>query len=116
MHVSNYIDLVGKPFNEIKCWDLVQEIYRRNGINIPRYDKIPCVGREYNGFTRVDEPMPGDICIYDLLGHGLDHAGIYLGENKIIHATLLSGVCIERFSRYRPRLKGVYRYNGNPRN
>lgn len=114
---KDFTDLLGIPFDKIKCWELVQEVYRRNHVSLPNYDEIPCIGEKYKytGFAPVKEPSEGDICVYDLLGHGVDHAAVYLGNNMIIHATVPNGVCIERFSRYRPRLKGVYRYYGNTR-
>ncbi len=110
-------DLIGKTFAEMPCWDLVKEYYRRRGQALPEYyvlDRV-MLHNAYNfddsgGYERVDTPEEGDICVYSLNGRDLDHVGIYLGANQLLHSTVFSGVCIERFSRYIPRLKGVYRY------
>lgn len=111
---KDFTDLLGTPFTKMQCWELVQEVYKRNHISLPGYKEILCIADGYRGFITEKEPQEGDICVYDLSGHGVDHAAVYLGNNMIIHATVPNGVCIERFSRYRPRLKGVYRY-GNTR-
>lgn len=104
-------DLIGIPFDRMKCWDLVREIYRREHRPLPDYTEM------LNGETvcsalveRVYAPEPGCICAYALNGgETIDHVAVYLGVNQIIHATEGSGVCIEPFSRYVPRLKGLYR-------
>ena len=76
--MSEITDLIGKPFSEMKCWDLVQEYYRRNGKRLPDYREL------------------------------LTTDGAPDGGNQLLHATE-GGVCIERFSKFLPRLKGMYK-------
>ncbi len=104
------VDLIGIPFTEMPCWSLVQEIYKRESKPLPDYQEM------INGETvcsslveKIDEPEVGCICAYSLQGKTIDHVAVYLGANQIIHATEGSGVCIEPYSRYVPRLKGLYR-------
>lgn len=112
-------DLIGKPFKELPCWDLVKEYYRRAGVTLPEYyvldrnhlDESYHFDTASGGYTSVDEPTEGCICVYSLNGKDLDHVGIYLGANQLLHSTVFSGVCIEKYSKYVPRLKGVYRYD-----
>lgn len=103
-------DLIGIPFEQMPCWDLVREIYRREHKDLPDYKEM------VNGNTvcsslveKINSPEQGCICAYSLYGKEIDHVAVYLGMNQIIHATEGSGVCIESFSRYMPKLKGMYR-------
>jgi len=35
MHLtSDMSDMLGTPFEELKCWDVVAEVYRRNGVTL----------------------------------------------------------------------------------
>nr|DAX98269.1 MAG TPA: NlpC/P60 family [Caudoviricetes sp.] len=104
-------DLIGKPFSEMKCWDLVREYYKRAGKELPDYKEFVLNGETYSGdlVREIQEPVPGCICVYSLKCAGIDHVGIYLGNNKMIHATEKNGVCIEPYSRYIRRLKGLYK-------
>ena len=103
-------DLIGIPFEKMPCWELVREIYKRERKPLPDYREM------LNGETvcsklvqRIYTPEKGCICVYSLYGKTIDHVAVYLGMNPIIHATEGSGVCIEPFSRYATRLKGLYR-------
>lgn len=41
MHpISDLTDMIGTPFSEMKCWDVVVEVYRRSGIPLPEYTQI----------------------------------------------------------------------------
>lgn len=109
--MSEITDLIGKPFSEMKCWDLVQEYYRRNGKSLPDYRELLTADGTPDGhdqYQELEEPEIGCICIYSIKGQGIDHAGVYLGNNQLLHATE-GGVCIERFSKFLPRLKGMYK-------
>lgn len=104
MHpISNLTDMIGTPFSEMKCWDVVVEVYRRSGISLPEYTRI-----QMDEWREVREPMPGSVLVFALYGKNLDHVGVYLGEGKFIHATEHSGTCIEHISKYVPRLKHIY--------
>lgn len=99
----DYEDLIGKPFEEIKCWELVEAMYFRRGVQLPSYEDMQV-------WVEVFEPTLFDILAFSLQGLELDHVGIYVGDGQFIHATEGNGVCIERLSRYKPKLRGIYRY------
>lgn len=103
-------DLIGKPFAEMKCWDLVREVWKREGKELPDYRTLMIDGvvNEQDYGKEISKPVEGCICLYGLQSEGIDHAGIYLGNNQLLHATEGCGVCIERYSKYIPRLKGLY--------
>lgn len=105
-------DLIGTPFSKMPCWELAKEYYRRQGIELQEYYKIDCRNTDnITGYTKLKEPEKGCICAFSLSGNGIDHVGIYLGDNQLLHSTKFSGVCIERLSKYIPRMKGAYRYD-----
>ena len=107
-------DLVGQPFEKYPCWELVKEVFRRRGETLPDYLTMdysnPADIKGVKYYEKLSSPEEGAICAFDLGGHGIDHVGVYLGNNMLLHSTTVSGVCIERFSRYVSRLKGIYRY------
>ena len=106
-------ELLGTPFETMKCWQLVREVYKANGRALPDYpdivikgDKAYMEGQE--PLRRINEPVEGCICAYALHSNEIDHVGVYLGGNKLFHSKMGTGACIEKFSRYLPRLKGMY--------
>lgn len=107
-------DLIGTPFDQMKCWDLVREVYSRLGRELPAYRDFLKQGEPMPGeyFEPIREPVKYCLCIYALRSSHVDHAAVYLGENKIIHATDTSGVVIDRYTKYYPRLRGMYRWKG----
>lgn len=65
------------------CSGLTQYVYGRAGISIPR-----TVTTQYYGISRkisASNRQPGDIIIMTD-GYEMSHAGIYIGNNKMIHA------------------------------
>jgi hypothetical protein len=71
--------------NGIDCSGLVQQVYRRYGIELPRvtYDQIN-IGHS----VQPDKLRPGDLVFFDTdrKRSGPDHVGIYMGGGKFIHA------------------------------
>lgn len=107
------VKLLGTPFESMKCWQLVQAVYRENGRVLPDYKNICISGdkayvKGQNPLHRIREPVEGCICAYALHSDTIDHVGVYLGGNKLFHAKIGTGACIEKFSKYLPRLKGLY--------
>lgn len=65
------------------CSGLTQYVYGRVGISIPR-----TVTTQYYGISRkisASNRKPGDIIIFSN-STGMYHAGIYIGDNKMIHS------------------------------
>lgn len=63
----------------VDCSGLVKNIYPE----LPR-----TAAEQYKQVTRVDKPEPGDLVFFKDTGgrKGITHVGIYIGNNKIIHA------------------------------
>ena len=103
-------DLIGIPFDEMPCYELVKEIFKREHKPLPDYREMLQGNTVVSQLVeRINTPEKGCICAYSLCGKGIDHVAVYLGVNQIIHATEGSGVCIEPYSRYATRLVGLYR-------
>lgn len=75
----------GKTFGGVDCSGFVQVVYRAHGIRLLR-DASQQVGQGV-GVGSVDEAMPGDLCFFSNDSGQIVHVGIYLGENRIIHAS-----------------------------
>ncbi|WP_071459595.1 C40 family peptidase [Bacillus massilinigeriensis] len=69
------------------CSGYLQYVYSKVGVFIPR-----TVATIWNATTRVSSPSVGDIVFYETYKTGPSHAGIYLGNNKFIHAGSSRGV------------------------
>lgn len=74
----------GKSVLGIDCSGLVQVVYSMNGFDLPRDSGI----QAKEGFTisSVSEAHETDLLFFGKNGK-ITHVGIYLGENKIIHAS-----------------------------
>ncbi|MFA6807977.1 MAG: NlpC/P60 family protein [Eubacteriales bacterium] len=74
----------GQSKNGVDCSALVQNVYRENGINLPRtsYQQF----REGVGIPRSNL-KPGDLVFFNTGGAGASHVGVYLGKEKFISAT-----------------------------
>lgn len=77
------------PETGLDCSGLVRYVFKEAwGANLPRTSvEISRVG------TKVDpeELQPGDLVFYNTLRRGFSHVGIYLGDNKFIHAPSRGG-------------------------
>ena len=80
-----------KPGEEVDCSRLVQQIMKELGIKITRTTKTQHKeGKEIN----IKDIIPGD-CIYFDYGKGIQHVGLYIGDNKMIHASSTKGKVVE---------------------
>jgi cell wall-associated NlpC family hydrolase len=82
----------GTSRDGIDCSAFAGAVYREvYGVNLPRTSvKMWKKGKA----VRLDAAKPGDLCFFRLGGKrgGIDHVGIYMGNNRFIHASTSSGV------------------------
>ncbi|MCX8092777.1 MAG: C40 family peptidase [Candidatus Goldbacteria bacterium] len=73
------------------CSGFTQLVYKKVGINIPRtsYEQYLKAGKISRGFLKK-----GDLVFFSTRWMGINHVGIYLGDNKFIHAPSI-GKCIK---------------------
>jgi peptidoglycan DL-endopeptidase CwlO len=68
------------PKTGLDCSGLVQRVYKDLGIELPRLVRNQM--KEGTAVHSLAEAKPGDLLIFE--GH--EHIGIYLGNNKVLHA------------------------------
>ena len=81
------------------CWTLARDWYRENGILLPDWERPrtpedfeadPLFERHWReaGFVLLqpeDELQPGDFLLMAIGNKGLNHCGVYIGEQQILH-------------------------------
>ncbi|MEJ2766984.1 C40 family peptidase [Photobacterium sp. MCCC 1A19761] len=89
--------LLGRQFahGTVDCYTLFRDAYALAGHPLPQFqrsddwwengqnlylDNLP----KY-GFTRVDEPQPGDVLLIQLQSDTPNHTAIYLGNSQLLH-------------------------------
>lgn len=69
--------------NGFDCSGLTQHAFQAAGLELPRTSYL-----QYRKTERIDRQRvrPGDLVFFRLDGQRVDHVGIYVGENRFIHA------------------------------
>jgi murein DD-endopeptidase len=82
--------MVGKPYRYggttpqgFDCSGLVQYSYKRAGLDVPR---ITSTQRDKSRKVSVSGLARGDLLFFNQEGKYSSHVGIYLGENRFVHA------------------------------
>lgn len=76
------------PDEGFDCSGLVRYIYSRAGIVLPRTTQaMSAVGVS----VTTDELEPGDLVFFDTLRRPFSHVGIYIGDQRFIHAPTSGG-------------------------
>jgi cell wall-associated NlpC family hydrolase len=113
----DFSDLIGIPYLEMDCWQLIVEVYRRKGITLQKYYDTPPQDKSYvaslieagkSNILKVENPLPNDIFTARLLGIEC-HVGIYLGRGKILHTMAKSNCVVDSLSKWKHRITGFYR-------
>ncbi|HTO00146.1 MAG TPA: transglycosylase SLT domain-containing protein [Microthrixaceae bacterium] len=69
------------PKTGLDCSGFLQHVFKRFGIDLPRVSRQQAMAGE--AVPSIEQARPGDIVAF---GQPVDHIGIYVGDNKIIHA------------------------------
>lgn len=84
---------------------VMQDVY---GFNIPRTST-----EQFNTTERIqlEDLNEGDLVFFNTTGRGISHVGIYLLNNKFVHAATSGGVMVSDLndSYWRPRFRGAGR-------
>lgn len=80
------------------CWTLVRDYYLEQGIKLPdwerpatmaQFEAAPMFGDCWKaaGFEQVDieHIQPGDAVLMNISGKGLNHVGVYVGDQMLLH-------------------------------
>ncbi len=69
------------PKQGFDCSGLVEYSYAKAGISVPRTTRS-----QAQFFKTTDNPKVGDLVFFKINGRTVSHVGIYLGDNKMLHA------------------------------
>lgn len=75
----------GKTFGGVDCSGFVQVVFRSHGVRM--YRNASQQAEQGVIVSSVDESLPNDLCFFSNESGRIIHVGIYLGENRIIHAS-----------------------------
>ncbi|MCX7793267.1 MAG: NlpC/P60 family protein [Thermodesulfovibrionales bacterium] len=111
----SYLDIPyrigGATLAGMDCSGLVWIVFRNAGIEIPRTVRDLFL---YGKSIKKEEMLPGDLVFFYIRRSSEpDHVGIYIGENKFIHASRIAGrVIIAELDSpyYIKRFAGIRRY------
>ncbi len=86
------------------CSGFLKYVFNTQGITIPR-----TVATIWEAGTPVAAPQKGDLVFFTTYAPGASHAGIYLGDNKFLHAGSSTGVTISDMNNvyWKPRYLGA---------
>jgi len=90
------------------CSGYLNYVYNTQGIKISR-----TVATIWEETTTVSSPQKGDLVFFTTTAPGPTHAGIYIGDNKFIHAGSSTGVTISDMNNtyWKPRYLGAKKVN-----
>ncbi|MEH7381902.1 peptidoglycan-binding protein [Bacillus sp. JJ1533] len=95
--ISIAMNYIGVPYvwggtspNGFDCSGFLQFVFAQKGVNISR--TVPGI---WSQGASVSAPSVGDIVFFQTYKPGPSHAGIYLGNNKFIHADSTDGISID---------------------
>lgn len=127
----NLNDLIGKPFHvdgygpdNYSCYGLAVEVFKRYGIDIPRTNISVCASKTtsqkeietqlFSLWESISElETPTGLVIQATNYEFANHLGVYIGDRRLIHATMNRGVVIDRMSDWKSKIIGYYRYVGH---
>ncbi|SDM39703.1 C40 family peptidase [Bacillus sp. OK048] len=86
------------------CSGFSKYVFEKAGISIPR-----TAATQWSGLKAVGSPSPGDLVFFETYAPGPTHLGIYMGDNKFIHAGTSTGVTITDMNNpyWEPRYLGA---------
>ena len=127
MDYNKYIGLPyasnGRTESGVDCWGLACLFYRDElGIELPSYSElystasdpevVSAINANRDNWLLVTEAVPGDLCLFNIYGEPA-HVGIYVGDNKFLHAREGRDSVIESLSspQWSKRFQGFYTYS-----
>ena len=97
----------GQSMDGVDCSAFVGNVYKAVGINLPRTST-----QQYETISKkVDTPKIGDLVFFTFTSSPISHVGMYVGNNKFIHASTSKGVVVQELNDrpYSQKLVGIKR-------
>jgi peptidoglycan DL-endopeptidase LytE len=80
---ARYVYGSSGPYN-FDCSGFTRYVLGKQGVNLPHSAAQQArMGR----FVRRSGLMPGDLVFFSTMGRGVSHVAVYVGDNKVVHAT-----------------------------
>jgi hypothetical protein len=126
MNYNKYIGLPyatnGRDESGIDCWGLVRLFYKQEyNIELPSYTEeydgaydtriLGMMDLYKNNWSQVQQPEVGSVIVFNILGEPF-HVGVYIGDDKFIHARDGMDSVVESVNspRWSKRIEGYYAY------
>lgn len=127
MDYNKYIGLPyasnGRTESGVDCWGLACLFYRDElRIELPSYSElystasdpqvVSAINSNRDSWLQTTEAVPGDLCLFNIYGEPA-HVGVYVGDNKFLHAREGRDSVIESLSsaQWSKRFQGFYTYS-----
>lgn len=97
----------GQSMDGVDCSAFVGNVYKAVGISLPRTST-----QQYESISKkVDNPKVGDLVFFTFTSSPISHVGMYVGNNKFIHASTSRGVIVQNLEDkpYSQKLVGIKR-------
>jgi cell wall-associated NlpC family hydrolase len=94
------------PRYGLDCWGLVMEVCGRYGVKVPDVR----IGEFDKHWEAVEVPNEGDVALIAIHPEHVNHAGVYVGDGRIIHTTAATGAVVTHVKAFGDRIVGYYRY------
>lgn len=122
-------DYIGIPYQErgrdragADCWGLARMVYKDQfSKDLPIFDGYvdsrdtlvdELIAQHREGWIATDQPSAGDLILFRIAGR-VSHVGIFIGDEKFLHAREGHSACVERLNSgaWKHRVVGFYRYS-----
>ena len=104
----------GETINGMDCSSFVQKVYKMAGIQLPRTARYQA---QMGIFIDRKDLKPGDLLFFQTYAKFPSHVGIYIGDNKMIHASsgakriIISDIYKDYYLRHFLYAKRIFLYN-----
>lgn len=126
MRDRTYIQLIGIPYEEMNCWDLVVRFYKEYlNIELRHYcDGTPSnrdsiqnlIYANVGEFEEVKGPKKlGDIILFKVRGI-ISHIGVLIDNSYFLHSIKGTGSALERINKWEKLVVGYYRIESRDKN
>jgi len=130
-------DLVGIPFKKggnspdgFDCWGLTSFVFKLYGVDVPSYNheledpfNAERLGNIFNFYCsrdwkKIDKPVVPCLVLFKNHPKFVNHAGVYIGNNKFIHCLEKTGVVISDLNHkyWKKKLIGFFVYEPQGKN
>ncbi len=104
----------GETINGMDCSSFVQKVYRMAGVELPRTARYQA---QLGIYIDKKDLKPGDLLFFQTYAKFPSHVGIYIGNNKMIHASsaakriVISDIEKDYYLRHFLYAKRIFLYN-----